>query len=248
MDVDAIPDYPGALNGLQVEAPGPVRRVAVAVDASTAVIREAAGRADLIVVHHGLFWGGPERLVGYRFERIRALVENRTALYSSHLPLDAHPEVGNAAVLARRLGLEELAPFGSYEGTPVGWKGRLGVSPGGSRSSSAGLAAAELAERLSRLTGAAVQTLPGGAERIRRAAVVTGAGASTLREAAALGLDALVTGEAQHHHAIEAAELGLSILLGGHYATETWGVKAVAELLRDRFGTETWFIDAPTGL
>jgi len=241
LDVAAIPDYPGALNGLQVEAAGPVKRVAVAVDASTAVIREAAARADLIVVHHGLFWGGAEPLTDYRFERVRLLIESRTALYSAHLPLDAHPEVGNAAVLARRLGLEELAPFGRYEGTAVGWKGRFGAG-------SADFAPAEVADRLAGLTGASVQVLPGGAGPIRQAAVVTGAGASTLREAAVAGLDALVTGEAQHHHAIEAAELGVSVLLGGHYATETWGVRAVAGLLQDRFEIETWFVDSPTGL
>lgn len=269
LDVAATPDYPGALNGLQVEAPGPVERVAVAVDASTAVIREAAARADLLVVHHGLFWGGAEPLTGHRFERVRLLVENRTALYSVHLPLDAHPEVGNAAVLARRLGMAELAPFGRYEGTPVGCRGRFdagaarsrrggepveewragsGDGAAGSRSSPPGLAQADLADRLAGLTGASVQVLPGGPAAIEEAAVVTGAGASTLREAAAAGLGALVTGEAQHHHAIEAAECGVSVFLAGHYATETWGVQAVAELLRERFGIETWFVDSPTGM
>ncbi len=237
LDVAGTPDYPGALNGLQVEAAGPVERVAAAVDASTAVIREAADAgADLLVVHHGLFWGGPQPLTGYRYERIRTLVESGTALYSAHLPLDAHAEVGNAAVLARRLGFEALEPFGRYEGANVGWKGAVSLS------------ADALADRLAGATGGAVQVLPGGPGTIAGAGVVTGAGASALGEAAACGLDALVTGEAAHHHAVEAAELGVTVLLGGHYATETWGVKAVAGLLRDRFPVETWFVDSPTGL
>lgn len=237
LDVAGTPDYPGALNGLQVGAAGPVERVAVAVDASAAVIREATrAGADLLVVHHGLFWGGVRPLTGYRYERIRLLVEGGTALYSAHLPLDAHPEAGNAAVLARRLGFGALEPFGRFEGATVGWKGALSLSAG------------TLAARIENAVGGPVQVLPGGPETIETAGVVTGAGASFLEEAAASGLHALVTGEAAHHHALEAAELGVTLLLGGHYATETWGVRALGDLLGGRFGAETWFVDSPTGL
>ncbi len=261
LDVAGVPDYPGALNGLQVEAPGPVERVAVAVDASTRTIRDAAaGGADLLVVHHGLFWDGVRPLTGYRHERIRALVESGTALYSAHLPLDAHPEVGNAAVLARRLGLEDLAPFGRWEGTTVGWKGavspsdeELSVRPrppssGASVARPASVSADELSARLARVVEGPVRVLPGGPGAASQVGVVTGAGASFLEEAASAGLDALVTGEATHHHAVEAAELGVTVFLGGHYATETFGVKAVGDLLARRFGLETWFVEAPTGL
>lgn len=296
LDVDGIPDYPGALNGLQVEAPGPVERVAVAVDASTRTIRDAAaGGADLLVVHHGLFWGGVRPLTGYRHERIRTLVESGTALYSAHLPLDAHPEVGNAALLARRLGLEDLAPFGRWEGTMVGWQGAVSPTdeelsarprPGDSVARPASVSADELSARLARAVEGPVRVLHGGpgafvgAERVADAdaalsatagapavldgdglaaapksslaasqvGIVTGAGASFLDEAASAGLDALVTGEATHHHAVEAAELGVTVFLGGHYATETFGVKAVGDLLAQRFGLRTWFVDAPTGL
>jgi len=234
--VPDFPDYPNALNGVQVESSGPIRRVAAAVDASRAVIDAAKDWADLLIVHHGLFWAGLQPLTGPHFGRVKALVETNTALYSAHLPLDAHAEVGNSALLARKLGVASLVPFGDYHGTAVGWKGVVDATLDG------------LAGRLERAAGGRVQILPGGPEHVRTAAVVTGAGASALPEAAAAGLDLLVTGEAQHHHAIEAAELGVSVVLGGHYATETWGVKALARLLEQRFGIEGRFVDSPTGL
>ena len=166
----------------------------------------------------------------------RALVETNTALYSVHLPLDAHAEVGNSAILARKLGLECLEPFGDYQGVAVGWKGVADVP------------LPDLARSLEKATGDPVQVLPGGPGHVTTAAVITGAGASALPQAAAAGVDVLVTGEAQHHHAIDAAELGVSVLLGGHYATETWGVKALARLLEQRFAIEARFVDSPTGL
>lgn len=237
LGVGDAPDYPHALNGLQVEGPELVSSVAVAVDASEAVIAEAGAWADLLIVHHGLFWGGLHPLTGPHFRRVRSLIESRTALYSAHLPLDGHAEVGNAALLARGLGLEALKPFGDYRGSAVGWQGRRQETP-----------LAELAESLAAVTGTGVRTLPGGPDPVYSVGVVTGAGASTLHEAAGAGLDVLVTGEAQHHHAIEAVELGVTILLGGHYATETRGVKALLCLLRDHFGIGGRFVDSPTGL
>lgn len=234
--VPGFPDYPNALNGIQVEGVGPVRRVAAAVDASRAVIDASRGWADLLIVHHGLFWNGLQPLTGRHFGRIKALVETNTALYSAHLPLDAHAEVGNSAILARKLGLERLEPFGDYQGVAVGWKGVADVP------------LRDLARRLKEATGDRAQILPGGPGHVTTAAVITGAAGSALPEAAAAGVDLLVTGEAQHHHAIDAAELGVSVLLGGHYATETWGVKALARLLEQRFGIEGRFVDSPTGL
>lgn len=272
LGVDRTPDYAGALNGLQVEGPGPVRRVAAAVDASEAAVREAAAwGAELLLVHHGIFWDGLRPLTGPRFRKVEALIKGGVALYSVHLPLDAHPEVGNSALLARALGLTELAPFGEYKGTAVGWMGTIGASaaPAGPEppgepdgptpdeppgdlddgpTPTPGVLAEELAAKMEAVLDGPVRVLPGGPERIARVAVVTGAGASMLGEAAASGLDGLVTGEAQHHHAIEAAELGVSVFLGGHYATETWGVKAVAAKLQEEFGVETMFTELPTGL
>lgn len=234
--VPGFPDYPNALNGVQVEGAGPVRRVAAAVDASRAVIDASKGWADLLIVHHGLFWNGLQPLTGRHFGRVKALVETNMALYSVHLPLDAHAEVGNSAILARKLGLSRLEPFGDYQGVAVGWKGVADVP------------LRDLARSLEEATGDRAQVLPGGPGHVTTAAVITGAGASALPEAAAAGVDVLVTGEAQHHHAIDAAELGVSVLLGGHYATETWGVKALARLLEQRFGIEARFVDSPTGL
>lgn len=239
LDVHAAADYPNALNGLQVEAADPVERFAVSVDSSEAVIRAARDWAGLLIVHHGLFWGGLQPLTGPHFRRVQALIESGTALYSAHLPLDSHPEVGNSAVLARALGLTSLEPFGEYRGAPIGWQGELQGSKSG---------IGEFVATLSAVLGNEVRTLPGGPDVVSRVGVVTGAGASTLGEAAAVGLDVLVTGEAQHHHAIDAAEAGITILLGGHYATETWGVKKVGELLTRHFGIEGRFVDSPTGL
>ena len=237
LDAEGFPDYPNALNGLQVEGPGRVRRFAVAVDASEAVIDSVCGWADLLIVHHGLFWSGLQPLAGPHFRRVKLLVESETGLYSAHLPLDGHPEVGNAAVIARELGLASPEPFGEYRGTPIGCSGTLAATP-----------LADLAASLSALTGDRVQTLPGGPDVVTRVGIVTGGGAPMLHEATARGLDVLITGEASHHHAIEAAETGVSVLLGGHYATEVWGVKAVRDLLEDRFGIEGRFVDSPTGL
>ena len=236
LDIPNAPDYPGAVNGLQVGADGPVRRVAAAVDARELVLDEAAEWADLIVVHHGLFWGGLRPLTGPLYRRVRTLFANRAALYSAHLPLDAHPVVGNAAVLARTLGLAARTPFGSYQGSAVGWSARTDTT------------LAALRTRLAEVLKGDVRLLAGGPDEVRTVGIVTGAGASLLPEAAAAGIDVLITGEAQHHHAIDAAELGVSLLLGGHYATETWGVRALGELLAERFGVETRFVDAPTGM
>ena len=237
LDVPDFPDYPNALNGLQVEAPQDVERVTVAVDASEAVIGSVCDWTDLLIVHHGLFWGGLQPLTGPCYRRVKLLVESSTALYSAHLPLDGHPEVGNAAVLARKLGLASREAFGEYRGVHIGWRGTLAATP-----------LADLAATLSTLTGDRVQTLHGGPDTVTGVGIVTGGGASMLHEAAARGLDVLITGEASHHHAIEAVELGVSVLLGGHYATEVWGVKAVMALLEDRFGIEGRFVDSPTGL
>ncbi len=231
------PDYPNALNGLQVEGPESVSRFSVAVDASEAVIAEAGEWGELLIVHHGLFWGGLQPLTGPHYRRVRMLIEGGTALYSAHLPLDGHAEVGNSAVLARNLGIDALEPFGDYRGKAVGWRG-----------SRAGIRLCDLQASLAALTGSRVRVLPGGPDPVSSIGVVTGAGASTLGEAAAAGLDVLVTGEAHHHQAIEAAELGVTVLLGGHYATEVWGVQALATVLEDHFGIEGRFVDSPTGL
>lgn len=232
-----VPDWGGALNGLQVDSPREVRRIACSVDAAQACIDQAvAWGADLLLVHHGLFWDGNVALTGRRYRRVRALLAADLAVYAAHLPLDVHPEVGNNAVLARELGMEPRGTFGAYKGMPVGVWGELEVSRD------------ELRERLRAALGGPVQLVPGGPERIRRAGVITGGGADEIAAAAAAGLDAFITGEARHHNFFDAEEGGINLLLGGHYATETWGVRALAQHLAERFGLEWTFIDHPTGL
>jgi len=237
LEIADFPDYRTALNGLQVEGGAEVESLAVAVDASEETIGAAVeAGADVLIVHHGLFWGGLEPLTGRRFRKVAALVRADLALFSVHLPLDAHPEVGNCAVLARRLGVEVDGRFGSYEGEDIGVRGELKADRG------------ELRDRLEEVLGGPVQLLSGGPEAVRRVAVVTGAGGSFLEEAAGAGLDALITGEASHHAYVDARELGLNVYLGGHYATETWGVRALAAHLEERFDLPWTFIDAPSGL
>lgn len=233
------PDYPGALNGLQVGGPETVEHVVVAVDASEASISAAVALgADLMIVHHGLFWGGLKPLTGRNLRRIRGLIENGTALYSCHLPLDGHAEVGNSALLARAVGLELEGRFAAYQGAEVGWHGRPERS----------LDVAGLVAAVEQALGGPVHVVPGGPARIDRVGVVTGGGASFLEEASRLGLDALVTGEGSHHAHFDAMELGVHLLLGGHYATETFGVRALGAHLAERFELTVDFVDQPTGL
>jgi dinuclear metal center YbgI/SA1388 family protein len=239
LSVSDHPDYPGALNGLQVGGPSEVEKVVTAVDASEASIRAAVTQdADLMIVHHGLFWGGLRPLTGPLFRRVRALIENEIALYSCHLPLDGHVEVGNSALLARALKLDLGGRFAAYQGAEVGWHGTLESSldlPG-------------LEQRVEQAVGGAVHTIPGGPDRIDRVGVVTGGGASFIGEAAALGFHALVTGEGPHHAHFDAMELGIHVLFAGHYATETFGVRALGAHLAERFGLTCEFVDQPTGL
>lgn len=232
-----LPDYGGAVNGLQVEGTREVRRVAVAVDAAQATVERAiAGGADLLLVHHGLFWDGNLPVTGRRYRRLRALLEAGVAVYAAHLPLDVHPEVGNSPVLARALGLELRGTFGDYKGMPLGTWGETDLSREG------------LCARLDELLGGRVKMVPGGPERVRRVGVITGGAGSMLPAAVAAGLDAFVTGEGAHHHFFDAEEGGINLYFGGHYATETWGVRALARHLEERFGLEWFFVDHPTGL
>lgn len=241
LGVGSHPDYRTALNGLQVARPhgAPVRRLAAAVDASAETI-EAAGRigADLLVVHHGLFWAGLQPITGRRYRKLHALIEAQMGLYSVHLPLDSHAEVGNCVLLAQALGVETDGRFGAYEGVELGWTGTVEPTD-----------RSDFAERVSAAVGGGpVQVLEGGSGTISRVAVLTGGGGSFLDEAARAGVDALVTGEGSHHTYVDAMELGLDVFYAGHYATETFGVKALCAHLAERFELEWSFLDHPSGL
>lgn len=238
LDVAEFPDYEGAHNGLQVEAPGPVSRLAAAVDASEASIAEAVAKGcDLLLVHHGLFWGGGAPITGRRYRRLASLIRNEVALYSAHLPLDAHPDVGNCALLARAVGLETEGRFGSFRDAEIGWRCRA-----------AALDREELRERIAEAVGRSVRLIPGGPETVTSVGVVTGGAASMIGAAAHAGLDAFVTGEGAHHTYMDAMELGVNVYYAGHYATETFGVKALTELVAERYELPWEFIDQPTGL
>lgn len=235
--VSEVPDYSPALNGLQVENSGEVRRIAVAVDAAQATIdRAIEGGADLLLVHHGLFWDGNQPVTGRRYRRLRALLEADVAVYSAHVPLDVHPEVGNNVTLARALGIELQGTFGSYKGVPLGVWGTLDVRR------------EALCARLDEVLARPVKLIPGGRERVRRVGVITGGAGGEVTAARAAGLDAFITGEGAHHHFFDAEEDGINLFFGGHYATEVWGVRALAAHLESRFGLPWTFIDHPTGL
>lgn len=235
--VREVPDDARALNGLQVDNDGSVSRVAAAVDACQATIDEAGRRgAELLLVHHGLFWGGVEPLTGRHGRRVRSLLQHGVALYAAHAPLDLHEEVGNNAVLARDLHLTDLRPFGQYEGVEIGVAGRADI----------GLDA--FVERVHERLGRRPQVIATGPPRVRYAAVVTGAGSSLLREAHAAGIDTFLTGEGPHHTFFDAEEWGLNVLYAGHYASETVGVQALARHLHERFDLPWEFIDHPTGM
>jgi dinuclear metal center YbgI/SA1388 family protein len=241
--IDEIPDFPGALNGIQVETQSPIIKVVAAVDARERTIRAAAeASANLLLVHHGLFWGGVQPLRGAFLRRVRLLLEHGIAVYSSHLPLDMHPELGNNALLAREMGLAPAAGFARYKTVDIGVAGTSDVPT------------PELvarATRFARTHGHEVRTAGAVEGKVtRRWGICTGAGAGqdTLREAGASGLDTLVVGEGPHWTAIDAEEAGLTIIYAGHYATETLGVRALAAHLGGMFDLPWLFVDAPTGL
>ncbi|HEX6315957.1 MAG TPA: Nif3-like dinuclear metal center hexameric protein [Gemmatimonadaceae bacterium] len=243
LGVSGHPDYPRALNGLQVDHRGPARRIAAAVDASLHSINMAADQgANFMIVHHGLFWGGAETVVGAAYERLRRLFEADIALYSVHLPLDSHSEFGNNALLAREFGLTASTPFGAFQGVFIGVAGETDMPTE---------ALVSMADTFSRRSGgrARASAMPPG-HRTRRWAICSGAGASseTLREAQAAHIDTLITGEGPHHTAVEAPERGVVVIYAGHYATETLGVSALAERIASEYDLPWSFLSAPTGL
>ncbi len=239
LDVTNIPDESGALNGLQVANSGSVTAIVTAVDASQQTIDRVVAecpRGTLLVVHHGLFWDGNRPVTGRRHRRLKALFDHDIAVYGAHIPLDAHAEVGNNAVLAKMLGILDPVPFDTYKGMPFGAAGHLISSRDG------------LVARLTELLGARVHLIPGGPETTTRVGIITGGAGGRIEAAAAAGLDTYITGEGAHYTTFDALEAGINVLYAGHYATETVGVKALGELLHERFGVPWEFHDHPTGL
>lgn len=238
-----IPDAEPALNGLQLANSGSVSRVAVAVDFSLPVVVQAtAARADLLIVHHGMLWRGRERIVGAAYERLKRAMDGNLAIYSSHIPLDVHPRLGNNALLARELQLPTDGGFGRYKGIEIGVTGAVDI------------ATATVVERVREFSaqhGAHVVATTASADRrTKRFAIITGSGAdtATIDEARERGVDTLIVGEGPHHSAVQAMEHGLVVIYGGHYATETLGVRALGALIGERFRLPWEFLAVPTGL
>lgn len=230
-------DWPGAVNGLQVENNGTVTKIAAAVDGSTATIKLAiAQKADLLLVHHGLFWGPSHPWTGKRYKMLDLLIRNNLAVYSSHLPLDAHPVLGNNAQLARRIGFRELKPFFFEKGHCIGFQSATRTRRD------------ELHRRLNAVLGREALLLPGGPALCRKVGIVTGGAGDELKKAHEEGVDTFITGEGRHWTFALAEELGINVFYGGHYATETFGVKALAAHLSQRFRIPWEFIDHPSGL
>lgn len=237
------PDYPPALNGVQVEHRGPVTKIAAAVDTSRRTIHGAiACGANLLIVHHGLFWSGLRPLTGPLYARVRLLLDNDIALYSSHLPLDAHETFGNSLLLSKEFGLTANGTFARHESIYCGVKG------------DSDLPTDELLARVNHFSaghdGRAIASAIAPGRRTKRWAISSGASinATVLQEAEAAGIDTLITGEGPHWSAVDAAERGLVIIYGGHYATETLGVQALAAHAAQQFGLPWQFVAAPTGL
>ncbi len=241
--VSEIPDYDQALNGVQFENRQSIHRVAAAVDYSSETVRlAAAADAQLLIVHHGMFWGGLRPYVAVERDRLGVLFERDLAVYAAHLPLDVHAEIGNNTLLAKTLGLTPAGVFARFRTIEVGVSGVDDV------------ATDELLSRaidFARQHGgtATATPFPSG-HRTRRWGICTGAGADSrnVREAIDRGLDTIVVGEGPHHTAVEARDAGLVIIYAGHYATETLGVRALADRCAERFSLVSIFLPAPTGL
>ena len=231
LDPAAFDDY--GPNGLQVPGPSEVRRVVTGVSAQRPLAERAVELgAELVLVHHGLFWKFlPVGLSPVLAERLRPLYKHDVGLAAYHLPLDAHPEVGNNALLAAGLGCAEHEAFATI--------GRAGTFAG------EGIAAAGLFARVEELTRRPPLVFDTGPERVRRIAIVSGAGASRLPLAVAEGFDAFLTGEPSEHVMADAREAGIHFIAAGHYATETFGIRALGDWLAGRFGVEHLWVDVP---
>lgn len=234
--VAEIQDYPPAHNGLQLtNGSGEVRKVVAAVDACLPVIRAACeAGANLLLVHHGLFWSGVQMVTGSVYEKLKLAMDHDLAIYSVHLPLDYHDTLGNNVLLGKACGLGEPEVFGNAKFTGH----RFSVD----------LPRDQLMTAVRSAVGGPAHLCPGGPERIRNVAVCTGAAGSEIDKISRYGIDTLITGEGPHWSYTLAEELGVNLIYAGHYATETFGVKALAGWLETRYGLPWEFIDHPTGL
>ena len=241
--VGEIPDHPNAHNGLQFENSGDVTGVAAAVDFSLRSIRLArAEGANLLLVHHGILWNGAEPIVGDNYRRTRALLEHDMAVYAAHIPLDVHAQFGNNILLARELGLQPSGSFGRYQNILIGLKGESEIRTN---------RLVETVRTFAAQHSSIVRTSAFEDSKVtKRWGICTGAGASNavLLEAVEAGVDTLIVGEGPHHTAVRAPDMGVTVIYAGHYATETLGVRAIAEHVGTQFVIPWSFVNSPTGL
>jgi dinuclear metal center YbgI/SA1388 family protein len=237
LDIENVADWANALNGLQLANNGTVTRIGAAVDAGEATLKKAVeAGVDLLLVHHGLFWAGLQPLTGPAYRKTALAIRSNLAVYSAHLPLDVHPELGNNALLAAAISMGQTEPFFFEKGRFIGLKAAMAVP------------VAELVSRVEKAIAGPAKVFPGGPEITRSIGVVTGGAGAEIYKAAAEGVDTFITGEGPHWAAIAAEELGVNLILAGHYATETFGVKALAARVSAEFGLPWQWIDHPTGL
>jgi dinuclear metal center YbgI/SA1388 family protein len=235
--IDEISDY--GPQGLQVEGREDVRKIVATVDAGLPCVEAALEReADLLLVHHGIFWGPARRLSGGYGRLVRRFVESGINLYAAHLPLDAHPQVGNNAELCRLLGLEPKDWWGMAKGTPIG---AMADAPAGTSLDS-------VVARFTEALGEPLKVLAHGPKEIRKVAVMSGGGARYIAEAAAHGCDLYLTGETSQSEYYEALNAGIHVVYGGHYLTETVGLRALGREIEAKFDLEFEFVDLPTGV
>ena len=235
--VRVIGDWENALNGLQIENSGRVTKIGAAVDISTRVLAAAAKQdVDLLLVHHGLFWSGLQTVTGAFHRQLKLTLENGIAVYSAHLPLDVHRVVGNNAQLAAALGLRSTTRFFEEKGQLIGLKARASISRD------------ELVRKLEKSLDGKVKAFAFGPKETKTIGIVTGGAGSEIYRVAREKIDTFITGEGPHWTYAQAGELGMNVLYGGHYATETFGVKALAGELSQKFNVPWVFLDHPTGL
>ncbi len=245
MQISELERIDVSMNGLQVSAGDgdasgfEIGKIAFAVDACMESFQRAREQgADMLLVHHGLYWGRPLRIDGSHYRRLKYLIENNMMLYASHLPLDMHPEFGNNAGICAALGVKSPEPFGEYHGIKIGFKGDLPESS----------SIDQVLDKLGLTADRALSVLPFGTDKIKSVAVISGGGPSDVNQAIEEDVDLYITGDASHSIYHTCLENRINLISGGHYHTEIWGVRLLAERTRNDLGLETVFIDVPTGL
>lgn len=237
LKIDQIPDYSNALNGVQLANSGKVTKIVAAVDSHLQVIEKAIeADADLLLVHHGMFWLGAQPITGGLYRKLKLAMDHDLAIYSVHIPLDEHPDLGNNALLAKAVGLTNPQPLMPWKGSTLG----LSFESAQPRD--------QLVDKVAKAVDGKVHCCPGGPETTKRIAVITGGGGGEISAVAELGIDTFITGEGPHWSYTVAEELGVNLIYGGHYATETFGVRALSEHLAEKYDVSWEFVDHPTGL